>query len=294
VFASSFNQNLRDPQIVRRIDSYDGQTIYADGRAAFVCGNYLGGGAAGSVYQAVDLGTPSTSPCQGKPAIPAPEDVAIKILNPIGFKNLPFSQIGKCIPACKGHALSPEQVEGKASLRPDNVWWLVLPSSRQVFACYEDIQRGQVRELPLPRCVEIWGLEPQVTEENNDSGKSVTVGGLQIAIPLLPIKYLKWLSTRTSVCREMRSMHTIGDHRNVVKLLQVMEHIQDSKSTLFLVLELVTGGELFERMRNNAITTHATTAGAGAGAAGADSYARRYFVQLLSGIHYCHEKGVGE
>ena len=97
--------------------------------------------------------------------------------------------------------LTAEQIAGKASLLPENVWWLVLPATRQAYACYEDAQRGQVRELPLPRCVEVWGLDPQVTEENNDSGKSVTIGGVQIAIPLLPVKYLKWLSTRASVCR---------------------------------------------------------------------------------------------
>ena len=34
----------------------------------------------------------------------------------------------------------------------------------------------------------------------------------------------------------------------VVGLQEVLEYVQDSKSTLFLVLDLVTGGELFDRI----------------------------------------------
>jgi serine/threonine protein kinase len=49
---------------------------------------------------------------------------------------------------------------------------------------------------------------------------------------------------------------------------------------LFLVLELVTGGELFERINCEAGTP--------------EGLALRYFKQLLSGIEYCHEKGYYE
>jgi 5'-AMP-activated protein kinase, catalytic alpha subunit len=54
--------------------------------------------------------------------------------------------------------------------------------------------------------------------------------------------------------------------------------VQDSKTTLFLVLELVTGGEMFERMK--------------AGQGNSEATGRKYFKQLLSGIEYCHERGV--
>lgn len=37
-------------------------------------------------------------------------------------------------------------------------------------------------------------------------------------------------------------------HGQVVGLQEVLEYVQDSKSTLFLVLDLVTGGELFDRI----------------------------------------------
>ena len=266
----------KEPQ-VRRIDSYDGQTILADGKVVYELGNYLGGGAASSVYQAVDTSKSDVHhQCEEK-------SVAIKILNPIGFKNLPFSQIAKCVPASKGQPLNQEQIKNKEPFRKENVWWLVMAQTRSVYACYEDSARGQLRELPLPRCVEIWGLNIQLTEQNNDSGRRFTIGGYTITLPIVPPKYLKWLHTRQSVCREMSSMHMIGEHPNIIKLLQVLEHLQDSKSTLFLVLELVTGGELFDRMKLSNVILNANAR---------DNYARRYFTQLLEGMKYCHDKGV--
>jgi hypothetical protein len=59
-------------------------------------------------------------------------------------------------------------------------------------------------------------------------------------------------------------------------LFEVLEYVQDSKSTLFLALELVTGGELFDRIRNGNGTSEAT--------------AQRYFRQLIDGVAYCHSK----
>jgi pentatricopeptide repeat domain-containing protein 1 len=76
----------------------------------------------------------------------------------------------------------------------------------------------------------------------------------------------------------MNNMVIIGEHPNIVELLEVLELIQDSKAVLFLVLEFVNGGELFERMKRN-------------GLGSSEEFARRYFSQLLSGIEYCHGKG---
>lgn len=43
-------------------------------------------------------------------------------------------------------------------------------------------------------------------------------------------------------------------------------------------MELVTGGELFERMK--------------VGQGNSETSGRKYFNQLLSGIEYCHARGV--
>jgi serine/threonine protein kinase len=287
---------IGDANFIRQIDSYDGQSIYVNGSVAFDLGDFLGTGASGSVYQAVDCGPgrPPSAVLTGNKSTNEDMHVAVKILNPIGFKNIAFSQIGKCVTAWKGSPLTKEQIAGKMPLLPANVWWLVHSQTKVVYACYEDALRGQVRELPLPRAIEVWGLSPQLLSfgeggNSNDSGKSVTIGGTCVPLPIVAPKYLKWLQTRHSVCREMLNMHTIGDHPNILKLLEVMELVQDSKSTLFLVLELVTGGELFDRMK---AVCGSSSASSSSSSSSSSSYARKYFTQLLSGIEYCHAKGV--
>jgi 5'-AMP-activated protein kinase catalytic alpha subunit len=74
-------------------------------------------------------------------------------------------------------------------------------------------------------------------------------------------------------------MVRIGEHPNIIELMEVLELIQDTKTTLFLVLELVNGGELFDRMKAGCVTGNT------------EPFARRYFNQLMSGIEYCHKKG---
>lgn len=81
----------------RRVDRYDGQVIWIDGDACYELGNYLGGGAAGVVYEAVDLRTDPTL-----------RSVAIKILNPVGFKLMPSGPLQRCLVAVKGFSISAE------------------------------------------------------------------------------------------------------------------------------------------------------------------------------------------
>jgi hypothetical protein len=110
----------------RQVDKYDGQSIWINNTEVYELGNYLGGGASGSVYQASDLNI-----------LPTERQVAIKILNPVGFKLFPINQMNKCDVLRKGLPLSLEQHHGKATMVEDNIWWLHHPSSRQVLAAYE-------------------------------------------------------------------------------------------------------------------------------------------------------------
>lgn len=256
-----------------------GQTIFIGNQVAYELGNYLGGGASGSVYQALDVSSQN----------PQEKSVAIKILKPLGYKILPYGQLAKCIVASKGQPLNQKQIHGKAPLTAENLWWLVHSSSEHVYAAYEDASRGQLRELTLPRCIEIWGwaplgsdrLPPEIVEKKNLSGHSFVVSNTSvIQLPTVAPKYLRWLQSRATICREMNNMIHIGEHPNIVDLLEVLELIQDSKAVLFLVLEFVNGGELFDRMKRSS----------GPGTP-SDEFARRYFSQLLSGIDYCHCKG---
>jgi serine/threonine protein kinase len=63
-------------------------------------------------------------------------------------------------------------------------------------------------------------------------------------------------------------------HGNIVKLFQVMQ----SSQHIYMVLELVTGGELFDRIIEKKRFD--------------ETVARRYFQQLVFGMNYCHQRGV--
>lgn len=265
----------------KRIDKYDGQHIWSGKKKIYEIGSYLGTGASGSVYQGFDVS-------KVEPSSPTSEkSVAIKILKPLGFKLLSIPEFKKCAVLCRGSRLSPEQISGKAPLSAENVWWYVHQGTGQIFAAYEDNYRGQIRELTLPKCIEIWGWYPldsdkfgfEGIDKRNLSSVSANISGNNFAVPLVAPKYLKWLTFRQTICREMVNMSKIGQHENVISLLEVLEHIEDTKATLFLVLEFVNGGELFERMKVSVMGT-------------SEKFARQYFTQLLSGIEYCHEKGV--
>lgn len=261
--------------ISRQIDKYDGQRIYIGNQVVFELSSYLGGGASGSVYQATEFISPNVT-----------KEVAVKILNPIGFKTFPTNVIAKCTVISKGLPLTQEQVMNKAPVTKENIWWLYSHNLKQVLAAYEDPQRmKQLREVTLTKCVSIWGYQPlgdhtyeEGAEKFNLQEGSVSVDGLTMYLPLIPHSYLKWLRSRHSICREMTNMLRIGEHSNIIDLCEVLELIQDAKTTLFLVLELASGGMLFDRIKYS-------------GGISTEEFARTYFTQLLSGIEYCHSRG---
>ncbi|XP_076892515.1 CBL-interacting protein kinase 32-like [Bidens hawaiensis] len=63
-------------------------------------------------------------------------------------------------------------------------------------------------------------------------------------------------------------------HPNVVRLYEVM----GSKTKIFIVLEFVTGGELFDKIVNHGRMQ--------------EDEARKYFQQLINAVDYCHSRGV--
>lgn len=86
-------------------------------------------------------------------------------------------------------------------------------------------------------------------------------------------------------------MMLIGRHRNVVHLFEVLEHIQDTKSTMFLILELVKGGELFDLISSNAArVVHSEKIPEGFDEN--ETIMRKFFRELASGVSYCHSNGI--
>lgn len=109
-----------------------------------------------------------------------------------------------------------------------------------------------------------------------------------IAIPAVPSKYLRWLRQRRAATKEIRNMMAIGRHRNVLHLFEVLEFVQDAKSTMFLILELVKGGELFDLISSSAGKHRKSSRDT----EDAENLMRKYFYELSSGINYCHKSGI--
>jgi serine/threonine protein kinase len=76
-----------------------------------------------------------------------------------------------------------------------------------------------------------------------------------------------------NVRREIAIMKALK-HRNIVNLRCVLT----SNSKLYIVMDMVTGGELFTKNLNEGKVE--------------ESVARRYFQQLVDGVEYCHRRGV--
>ncbi|KAL2924600.1 CBL-interacting serine/threonine-protein kinase 7 [Bienertia sinuspersici] len=74
---------------------------------------------------------------------------------------------------------------------------------------------------------------------------------------------------------EVEAMHRLN-HPNFLKINQVLA----TKSKIYLVMELAKGGDLFGKLANS--HDHQFT----------EHIARKYFNQLVSAIHYCHQNGV--
>lgn len=97
--------------------------------------------------------------------------------------------------------------------------------------------------------------------------------GVEYAIKILDKSDIKANELTLNVRREIAIMKALN-HRNIVNLREVLS----SKSKLYIVMDLVRGGELFEQIeRRGELDT---------------KLARKYFQQLVDGIDYCHRRGV--
>ena len=128
------------------ISKYEVINICIDDKLVFELGNYLGSGCSGSVYQARDLSSDQE------------KHVAIKVLNHLGFKLFPSSQLTKFAVVHKGNMLTSEQQLGRHPLDVENGWWLYNASTNSFAAALEDNHRKQLKEINLTQSVSIWYL----------------------------------------------------------------------------------------------------------------------------------------
>jgi len=94
-----------------------------------------------------------------------------------------------------------------------------------------------------------------------------------VAIKVLDKERIQKQSMGSQIKKEISIMKQL-EHANVVKLNEVLA----SRTKIFIVLELVTGGELFDRI----VTSGKLN----------ENDARFYFKQLVGGVAYCHSQGV--
>lgn len=98
--------------------------------------------------------------------------------------------------------------------------------------------------------------------------------GEQFAVKIVKKEVLEDESkANVDIKREIQIMKAL-DHVNIVALNDVLY----SPKRVFMVMELVRGGELFDSIVNNGRQDEET--------------ARKYFHQLIDAVHYCHHRGV--
>ncbi|PIA53289.1 hypothetical protein AQUCO_00900101v1 [Aquilegia coerulea] len=97
--------------------------------------------------------------------------------------------------------------------------------------------------------------------------------GEPVALKILDKEKVLKHKMAEQIRREIATMKLIK-HPNVVRLYEVM----GSKTKIFIVMEYVTGGELFDKIVNHGRMR--------------EDEARRYFQQLINAVDYCHSRGV--
>ncbi|XP_073142910.1 CBL-interacting serine/threonine-protein kinase 3-like [Henckelia pumila] len=97
--------------------------------------------------------------------------------------------------------------------------------------------------------------------------------GQSVALKILNKDMVLKRKMTEQIKREIATMKLIK-HPNVIRLYEVMA----SKTKIFIIMEYVTGGELFDT-----IATHGKMQ---------EDEARKYFQQLINVVDYCHSRGV--
>ncbi|KAG6543106.1 hypothetical protein Mapa_015355 [Marchantia paleacea] len=102
--------------------------------------------------------------------------------------------------------------------------------------------------------------------KNTETGESV-------AIKVLDKEKILKHKMVEQIKREISTMKLVK-HPNIVQLLEVLA----SKTKIYIVLEFVTGGELFDKIVHQGRLK--------------EDEARKYFQQLINAVDYCHSRGV--
>ncbi len=94
-----------------------------------------------------------------------------------------------------------------------------------------------------------------------------------VAIKILDKEKIQKQNMGNQIKKEISIMKMVK-HKNIVGMIEVLA----SKTKIFIVLELVTGGELFDKIVQVGKLS--------------EDQARFYFQQLIDGVEYCHKLGI--
>ncbi|KAJ4881799.1 CBL-interacting serine/threonine-protein kinase 17 [Raphanus sativus] len=100
-----------------------------------------------------------------------------------------------------------------------------------------------------------------------------TVSGQSFAVKIIDKSRTSRLNVPFQIKREIRTLKILK-HPNIVRLHEVLA----SKTKIYMVLECVSGGDLFDRIVTNGKLS--------------ETEGRKMFQQLIDGINYCHKKGI--
>ncbi|XLS93880.1 hypothetical protein HN51_069888, partial [Arachis hypogaea] len=78
--------------------------------------------------------------------------------------------------------------------------------------------------------------------------------------------------------REISTMKLVRHPNIILTSAAFLVYVMASKTKIYIVLELVTGGELFDKIASQGRLK--------------EDEARKYFQQLICAVDYCHSRGV--
>ena len=118
--------------------------------------------------------------------------------------------------------------------------------------------------------------------------------GHKVAVKILNRQKIKTLDVVGKIRREIQNLKLFR-HPHIIKLYQVISTPTD----IFMVMEYVSGGELFDYIVKNGKVRLFFTIGPLNIMRAKNSYfqlkeddARRFFQQIISGVEYCHRHNV--
>ncbi|CAN7054349.1 unnamed protein product, partial [Brassica oleracea var. botrytis] len=135
-------------------------------------------------------------------------------------------------------------------------------------------------------CLELWMVTEGMRVGKYELGRTLgegnsakvklakdIVSGQSFAVKIIDKSRTSRLNVPFQIKREIRTLKVLK-HPNIVRLHEVLA----SKTKIYMVLECVAGGDLFDRIVSKGKLS--------------ETEGRKMFQQLIDGISYCHNKGI--